>query len=151
MMDRKRNRARAWALQALYAWEMRDAPPREMLGILQDLGEHMGFAAHNRFFADVLVQLTAENLPQIDGIIEQQLSNWRLDRLAAVDRNLLRLGVAELLFLDDVPPRDTIREMVYLAGLYGTPESPRFINGVLDAVLHSVATQRALERRGGKG
>ncbi len=150
MSDRRRNRARGWALQALYAWEMRRAAPEALVGILRDLGEQLRVSPENRFFADVLVRLVAENLAEIDRLIEEHLSNWRLGRLAAVDRNLLRLGVAEMLYLDDVSPIDTIREMMFLAGRYGTPESPRFVNGVLDAVMHTVATRRALERGGAR-
>lgn len=149
MTDRRRNRARGWALQAIYAWEMRGAPPEAMVGILRDLGEQLRVSPQNRFYADVLVRLVAENLQEIDRLIEQHLSNWRLDRLSAVDRNLLRLGVAEILYLDEVVPVETIREMMFLAGRYGTPESPRFVNGVLDAVMHAVATTRALRRGGG--
>ena len=63
----------------------------------------------------------------------------------AIDRNILRLGVAEMLYVDDVPGRVTIREMIRLAERYGTPDSPRFINGVLDAVL------RELEAAGSDG
>lgn len=148
MSDRRRNRARAWALQALYAWEMRRAAPEAMVGILRDLGEQLRVAPENRFYADVLLQLVAEHLAEIDRLIEQHLSNWRLGRLAVVDRNLLRLGVAEMLYLEDISPVDTVREMMFLAGRYGTSESPRFVNGVLDAVMQAVATTRALQRGG---
>jgi transcription antitermination protein NusB len=60
-----------------------------------------------------------------------------------IDRNLLRLGTAEMLYVDDVPPRVTIREMIRLAEKYGTRESPRFVNGVLDAVMRQVAPAEA--------
>lgn len=148
MVDRRRNRARAWALQALYAWEMRGAPPEAMIGILREISEQLQVAPENRLYADVLVRLVAENLTQLDRLVEEHLSNWRLERLSAVDRNLLRLGAAELLFLDDVPPIDTVRGLIQLAGNYGTPDSPRFINGVLDALVNVTATRRALERGG---
>ncbi|NIQ57710.1 MAG: transcription antitermination factor NusB, partial [Gammaproteobacteria bacterium] len=63
------------------------------------------------------------------------LTNWRLDRLSAIDRNVLRLAAAEMLFFDDVPPLVSIQEAVQLAEKYGTGESPRFVNGVLDALM----------------
>ncbi len=121
-----------------------------LIQILRELFEQLQVAPQNRLYAEGLVRLVAQNLPRIDRLIEQHLSNWRLGRLAAVDRNVLRLGVVEMLFMDDVPPLESVREMVRLAERYGTPESPRFVNGVLDAVMHRLAAERALER-GGRG
>jgi N utilization substance protein B len=65
------------------------------------------------------------------------MENWRLDRLSRVDRSVLRLAITELLFLEDVPPKVAVQEGVRLAGQYGGDDSPRFVNGVLDAVLRS--------------
>ena len=67
-----------------------------------------------------------------------------------IDRNILRLGVAELLFVDDVPPRVTLREMIHLAERYGTPESPRFVNGVLDALMRRVRPGSGAGGNGGE-
>jgi transcription antitermination protein NusB len=136
---RTRSRARAWALQALYAWEMKGAEPEAALLVLEELAAELRIAPTNRLFAEVLVRMVGRDKERIDRLIQDHLSNWRLDRLSAVDRNILRLGVAEILYVDDVAGRITIHEMVHLAERYGTPESPRFINGVLDAVLRSAA------------
>jgi transcription antitermination protein NusB len=142
---RERTRARGWALQALYAWETRGAEDEDAVRILADLGEEMRVSAETRVFAEVLIRIFARERPRIDRIVQEQLDNWRLERLSAVDRNLLRLGTAELLYVDDVPARSTVREMVRLAERYGTPESPRFINGVLDAVMRKVVPEKAGE------
>lgn len=141
-----RSRARGWALQALYAWESRGSEPDRLVLVLEELSETLRVSPRNRLYANVLVQLVARNLARIDRIIQLHLTNWSLKRLSAVDRNVLRVGVAELMFVDDVPPRVTIREMIRLAELYGTEESPRFVNGVLDAVMRHLATEGA---RGG--
>lgn len=130
-----RSRARGWALQALYAWEARGADPDRLMLVLEELAETLRVSPRNKLYAAVLVQLIARNLPRVDEAVQQHLTNWRLSRLSAVDRNILRLGATELLFVDDVPPRVTIREMMRLAEHYGTAESPRFINGVLDAIM----------------
>jgi transcription antitermination protein NusB len=122
---------------------MRGGEADELLLTLHQLAEHLHIAERNRFYADVLVRLVAQNLGEIDGQVTSHLSNWRLERLSVVDRNLLRLGTAEMLFVDDVPPRVTIREMIRLAEKYGTRESPRFVNGVLDAVMREVAPAEA--------
>ncbi|HEX7242246.1 MAG TPA: transcription antitermination factor NusB [Longimicrobiaceae bacterium] len=140
---RSRSRARAWALQALYAWDTRGADPEAAVRTLQDLFAHLRVSPQNRPYAEVLVRLVGVNLQRIDRSIEDALTNWRLARLSVIDRNVLRLGVAEMLFVDDVPPRLTIREMVRLAEKYGTHESPRFVNGVLDAVMRVVAPGEA--------
>jgi transcription antitermination protein NusB len=68
-------------------------------------------------------------------MLERSLTNWRLERLSVIDRNILRIGAAELLKLPDVPSRVAIREAILLAEKYGTHESPRFVNGVLDALM----------------
>jgi len=136
-----RSKARGWALQGLYAWESRKGEPEDAMRILQTLFSTLRVSPHNRAYAEVLVRLVATNLERIDGLLHDSLTNWRLDRLAAIDRNVLRLGTAEMLFVDDVAPRISIREMVQLAEKYGTHESPRFVNGVLDAVMRRVAPQ----------
>jgi N utilization substance protein B len=136
---KERSRSRGWALQTLYAWEARGAGEEMMVPILDELAENLRISPRNRLYADVLVRLVAQNRERIDAILRQHLTNWSLSRLSVIDRNILRLGVAELLFVGDVPPRVTIREMIRLAEHYATPESPRFVNGVLDAVMRSVA------------
>ena len=77
-----------------------------------------------------------ELLAQItdDGALQGALENWRLERLATLDRAVLRLAAAELLFVDEVPPKVSIQEGIRLAEQYGGPDSPRFVNGVLDAL-----------------
>jgi transcription antitermination protein NusB len=132
---KERSRARGWAVQALYAWESRGAEEAALVPILHELAETHRMSPRNRLYSEVLVHLVARQRPEIDRVIEQNLTNWSFSRLAVIDRNILRLGVAELLYVDDVPPKVTIREMLRLAERYGTPESPRFINGVLDAVM----------------
>jgi len=135
---KERSRARGWALQALYAWESRGGERETLVLVLQELAEQLRISPRNRLYADVLVRLVGQNFARIDRLIEQHLTNWSLSRLSVVDRNILRLGVAELAYVDDVPGRVTIREMIRLAERYGTPESPRFVNGVLDAVMRHI-------------
>jgi transcription antitermination protein NusB len=144
---RSRSKARGWALQGLYAWESRGGQPEDALRILQGLFSNLRVSPANRPYAEVLVRLVSTNLPKIDALLHESLTNWRLERLAAIDRNVLRLGVAEMMFVDDVSPRITIREAVQLAEKYGTHESPRFVNGVLDAVMRRVAPKEAAPPR----
>lgn len=140
---KERSRARGWALQALYAWEARGEGPDTLIITFEELAAHLRISQKNRLYAEILLRLTGNNLGRIDRTIQQHLTNWSLARLAVIDRNILRLGVAELLYVDDVPPRVTIREMMQLAERYATPESPRFINGVLDGVMRSLDAARS--------
>ena len=140
---KERSRGRAWAVQALYAWESRGGEEHTLIPILDELA----ISPRNRFYADALLRIVSRNRAFIDEVIERHLRNWSFDRLSVVDRNILRVGVAELYFMDDVPPRVTIREMMRIAETFGTPESPRFINGVLDAVMREIETGGAAERR----
>lgn len=138
-----RSRARGWALQALYAWESRGGGDDRVVPVLEELYENLHVSPRNRLYTDVLVRLVGRNLARIDAVLQRNLTNWTLSRLAVVDRNILRLGAAELLFVDDVPGRVTIREMMRLAERYGTPESARFVNGVLDAVMRETEAGQA--------
>ncbi len=81
-----------------------------------------------------LLQKTMEYQEKIDDVIRQCAKNWRLERIAVADRNLLRIGVCEILYSDDVPAQVAINEAVEIAKRYGSDDSPSFINGILDAV-----------------
>jgi hypothetical protein len=71
----------------------------------------------------------------VDAELQHCLTNWRLERLSAIDRNVLRIAAVEMLRFDDIPPRVSIREALWLAEKYGTDRSPSFVNGVLDALM----------------
>lgn len=139
---KERSRSRAWVVQTLYAWETRGAKEEMIVPIMESLA----ISQRNRFYTSVLVRVVARNLDAIDVVITRNLQNWTFNRLSVIDRNILRTGVAELLYLDDVPGAITIQEMVRLAERFGTPDSPRFVNGVLDAVLHEVEKGAAAEQ-----
>ena len=75
-----------------------------------------------------------DDVPEVDKALQNALKNWRLDRLSVMDRSILRLSATELLFLDEIPPKVSIQEGILLAEAYGGKDSPRFVNGVLDAL-----------------
>jgi len=127
-----RRRARELALQLLYQYELTHADPELMQA---DFDEWRGSTDGVREFADALLRGTLEHLAEIDGELEQQTAHWRLDRLAAVDRNILRLAMYELLFLPNTPHAVVIDEAIEIAKKFGAEESPRFVNGVLDGFI----------------
>lgn len=131
----RRHKARRWALQILYAWEVRDSDRglREEAG---DLFDRRRIASSTRDYAEQVIDVLADHIAEIDDHIQAAASNWDVERLAVIDKNVLRIAVAELLWLEDVPSKVTIDEAVMLAKRYGGAESPRFVNGVLDALAH---------------
>jgi transcription antitermination protein NusB len=134
---RKRSRARGWALQVLYAWESRGERDR-LPDLLREFLSTRRVGEEAREYLETLISATDLYLESIDRAITDSLLNWRLERLSIIDRSVLRLAAAEMLHLA-IPPRVVIQEAVMLAEKYGTHESPRFVNGVLDALMRSAA------------
>jgi N utilization substance protein B len=134
-----RHRSREAALQALYAADVRgeiDGARAEQS--LLALGEHFELPAGARTFAKELVLGVAGRRAEIDRRIGEAARNWRLARMAAVDRNVLRIGAFEILFMG-LAREVAIDEAVELARRFGDDASPRFVNGVLDALARSAA------------
>lgn len=125
-----RRKAREFALQMLFQWEMH---PQELARIEAGFWKNARAEKKTRDFANQLFEGTVAATKQIDLLIEEHAKNWRLERLAAVDRNILRLGIYELQ-AKDVPAKAVINEAVELAKKFSTDESAPFINGILDAV-----------------
>lgn len=128
-MLRTESRVRARALQALYAWEVRGRPSLEQLEASGLEGE----SGPTRERVRSLVRGVVENYQRLDEEIAQVAEHWRLDRMGAVERSILRLAVHELLS-GSAPPVVVIDEAVRLACWFGGPKAPAFVNGVLDAV-----------------
>jgi N utilization substance protein B len=98
--------------------------------------------AFDRGFADTLVEAVSTNRDKIDDTITSISRTWRVDRMARVDRNILRLAVAEMMYLPDIPGRVTINEAVELAKRFGAAESPAFINGLLDTAIKTLQIRK---------
>jgi transcription antitermination protein NusB len=144
-LSRTRHRARELALQTLYACEVgKDA---EWEAALRRLGEGGSFTKESIRYALELVRKTLGDRETIDERIAGHAANWEIKRMAALDRNILRLAAAELFFFDDVPFRVVIDEAVELAKSYGTDESGGFVNGILDSI-HK-ARKKEPERKAG--
>lgn len=129
---RVETRGRSRALQALYAWDVRrDTTPLERTATL--VWDDLAVQPDERAFADALIRIVAAERDDIDGELAQVTTNWRLERLGHVERCVLRLAAAELL-QGATPPRVVIQEAVRLAERYGSSQSARFVNGVIDAL-----------------
>lgn len=130
-MTRPRTQAREVALQVLYQLDIRDDQSAEEL-LAEVSQEVSGHDAQE--LARTLVEGTRANLAAIDAEVEGVAHNWEMKRMAAIDRNILRLGTYELLFRPDLPAPVSINEAVQLAKKFSTKESGGFVNGILDKV-----------------
>ena len=130
-MARLETRGRARALQALYAWDLRDGQPLDRVALL--LWDDLEVAPEERAFADALLRIIQAQGKELDVELGEVTTNWRIERLGAIERCVLRLAAAEL-SQGSTPPRVVLQEAVRLSERFGSEQSARFVNGVLDAL-----------------
>ena len=129
---RNRTRARECALKILYAVDIRKDSPGECTRIFWE--NHPTIADKIKEFSDFLIKGVAENRDFIDSVISKYATNWQIQRMPIIDRNILRLATFELLFVEDIPPKVSINEAIEMAKRYGDKDSGKFVNGVLDKI-----------------
>jgi len=129
---RKRTKARECALQILYGIDIRKGDPASEN--IECYWQQNKTDPVVKEFADSLIAGTLEHVKDIDKCITKYTDNWRIERMAVIDRNIIRMATYELLFVTDIPPKVSINEAVELAKKYGDDESGRFVNGVLDKI-----------------
>jgi transcription antitermination protein NusB len=127
-----RRKSRELALQMLFQSDMGKQNQDEVRRSFWR--ERTGVEQETRGFADDLFRVASDRAAEIDPMIERHAEHWRMERMAAVDRNILRLGVAELLGYPETPRPVVINEALEIARRFSAPESVQFINGVLDSV-----------------
>src|SRR5262245_38124073 len=127
-----RRKAREYALQMLFQWDItHDAIDQIVAVFFQNLREESKDLVD---FAGRLVLGTVEHVEQIDEIIRRHAEHWRLDRMAIVDRNILRMAIQEFLYEKEIPKTVVINEAIEIARRFSAQEAPQFINGVLDSI-----------------
>ena len=127
-----RRKAREYALQMLFQWDItHDAVEQIVATFFQNQPEESTAIVD---FARSLVTGTIEHVEEIDRLIQRHAEHWRLDRMAIVDRNLLRLATQEFLHDNGTPKTVVINEAIEIARRFSTQESPQFINGILDSI-----------------
>lgn len=128
---RKRTLARESALKILYRIEV----SRESVeSSIEDFWSREKLSKEVKDFADALIRGVCENLSGIDSMISRYALNWEIKRIALIDKNILRIGIYELLYRDDIPPKVSINEAIDLAKRYGDIDSGKFVNGIMDKV-----------------
>jgi N utilization substance protein B len=144
-MSQRRRRIREKVLQALYAYELSGDPPEHVIEcIITDLKKNVdSFQFAKSFFLKVI-----ESKEELDRLIKKQVANWEFNRLAVIDKTVLRMGICELLYFDDIPPKVSINEAIEIAREFSTEKSDKFVNGVLDAVLDDLKANGMLNKHG---
>ena len=140
-----RHRARQQALQLLFQWDLRRTPPDEIMRGYYDsllIGEDTAIPPRRDPFAQRLFRGVLDDLETIDQRITRHAEHWKIQRMPTVDRNILRIGVYEML-RTDTPPAVAIDEAIELARRFSGEESVHFVNGVLDAIRKELASASA--------
>ncbi len=126
-----RRLSRVLALEALYRYDLLNEPMEEAL---RDIYERERPPEDVRNFTNRIIDSVRANLEEINRLIDETTLNWPLERITTVDRSILRIAVAEMLGIDEVPFKVSISEAIEIAKLFSTEESGRFVNGVLDNI-----------------
>lgn len=127
----KRRFSRELALKFLYQFEFNEAGFNEQMASFE---ERLSCKEEVKTFMEELVSKVLQHNEAIDDILKKYSQHWTLDRMTVIDRNILRLGVCELIYSQTIPPKVVINEAVEIAKKYGSGESPDFINGILDKI-----------------
>ena len=127
----KRRIIREKVLQILYAHELnKESLASFSAEVLDDVKDKA-----DQEFAHSLIRRVLSNVEELDSKIKERVENWELNRIALIDKILLRMGICELLYFPDIPPKVSINESIEIAKNYSTASSGKFINGILDAIL----------------
>ncbi len=140
----QRRFAREKVLQALYAFQING----------EGLSKHTDtmiieiHSENDRDFARKLINRVAANITELNGKIKEKVSNWEVERIAVMDKILLRMGIAEILYFEDIPPKVTINEIIEISKEFSSANSGKFINGILDAILSDLKKDGTLNKVG---
>ena len=135
-MAGSRRQARRWALQALYEWDAVTHDPLQAVERIR--AERVDSSAT---YSQELVRLVLDHTAELDAHIQHFAQAWPVEQISIVDRNVLRIALCELLFVEDVPAKVAISEAVAMAKSYGGESSSRFVNGVLGSFLSQVPSR----------
>lgn len=140
----KRRIVREKVLQILYAYEMnRDNLTALTTEVLSEISDEI-----DRKFARELISKVLSNIESLDNRIIERVTNWEMNRIALIDKILIRMGICEILHFPDIPPKVSINESIEIAKDYSTAGSGKFINGILDAVLAEEKKEGRLNKTG---
>lgn len=141
----RRRLIREKVLQCLFAYEVSKEPlpfiESQQLEVLKENKEEFDFAHE-------LIKLTCDNAEELDTCIKSKVDNWEFGRIALIDKIILRMGICELLYFPDIPPKVTINEAIEIVKLFSTEKSGNFINGVLDSIHNELKASKRIHKTG---
>ncbi len=140
-MDRRKERE--FALKVLYAGEYNDLDLNEQFNYLKQAGEE-----HGTPFAKKIANECFAHRQEFNDLIKKKLKNWKFDRVAVIDRVLLRMALTEFIYFEDIPPEVTMDEIIEISKLYSTDRSDQFINGILDALVKHLKSENKMNKTG---
>lgn len=141
-----RRHVRETVLQALYALKQSgDSVQYITDSVMKDA---LGTEKEARRFAEKLFFRTLENEPELDEVIIKHIKNWEIQRLALIDRLILKMALCEFLYFDEIPTKVTINEAIEIAKKFSTGKSGRFVNGILDASLEDLSDSDRINKKG---
>jgi transcription antitermination protein NusB len=144
-MSLRRRLVRERVLQALYAYELSHEPIQFIIeNVVADLEKQPESFA----FAKQLILKVIECNKELDDLIRHRIEHWEFNRLAIIDRIVLRMSICELLYFDDIPPKVTINEAIEIARDFSTEKSDKFVNGVLDSILDDLKKDGRIKKSG---
>jgi N utilization substance protein B len=129
-----RHLARTIAMQSLFMWDFNGRQDKDLNEIAKGNLSYFAPNFNDNGFVKKILKGVVDNLPEIDKAIVKYATEWPLDQITIVDRNILRIGVFELLMVDDIPPKVAINEAIEIAKTFGGESSGKFVNGVLGAI-----------------
>jgi N utilization substance protein B len=146
-MKTYRRQIREKILQALYTLELRETDIDSAAGWLLT-PEILGDPNAMKFF-NLLLKNIKEHMEEIDRYIAAHTFNWDMSRIAIIDKNILRMAMAELLYCDDIPPKVSINEAIEIAKKFSsTDKSSKFVNGILDAIFNALKEEGKIHKNG---
>jgi transcription antitermination factor NusB len=134
-----RRKARELTLKALYAYEISGSDAQQ---VSDDIISTSQIKEEAKRFSQILFEKVLQNIEKIDNLIKGSVKSWEFSRIALVEKNILRIGICELLFFSDIAPAITINEAIELAKKYGERDSKNFINGVLDFIAKALEKEQ---------
>lgn len=137
-----RHLARSIAMQCLFEWDFRGQPTAALPAIVEHSLQEFGSGLQENDFTKKLVEGVIDHLSEIDAFINRYASHWPLNQITIVDRNVLRIGIYELKFSEDIPPKVAINEAIEVAKSFGGAASGKFINGVLGSMYNDMQKEK---------
>jgi transcription antitermination protein NusB len=132
-------------MQVLYAYEISEEPIDK---ISSEIFEEVKTDIEGFKFANLIISKFMSNKNEVDEIIKSYVSNWEFERLAIIDKIVLRIALSEFLYFPDIPPKVTINEAIEIVKKFSTEKSGQFVNGILDTILNKMKQDHTIEKQG---